>query len=88
MNLIKQIVNKESYAFCVIKKACNISYKSYIRFRRRELDLIYSDICDSITSRGYNDNKYFIIFIDDWDKRSEVEVIEFKSEVFFAFKRY
>ena len=65
MNLIKQIVNKESYASYAIKKACNISYKSYIRPKRRELDLIYSDICDSITFRDYNNNKYFIIFIDD-----------------------
>ena len=88
MNLIKQIVNKESYAFYAIKKACNISYKSYIRLKCRELNLIYSDIYNSITFRDYNNNKYFIIFIDNQNKRSKIEVIEFKSEAFFAFKRY
>ena len=88
MDFIKQIVNKESYASYAIKKACNALYKSYIRSRRRELDLIYSDIYDSITFRDYNSDKYFIIFTDNWDKRSEVEVIEFKSEAFPAFKRY
>ena len=88
MNLTKQIVNKEPYASYAIKKACNISHKSHIRLRRRKLNLIYSDICGSITPRDYNSGKYFIVFIDDWDKRSKVEVIEFKSEVFPAFKRY
>ena len=53
MNLTKQIVNKEPYASYAIKKACNTLYKSHIRPKRRKLDLIYSDICDSITFRSY-----------------------------------
>ena len=46
-------------------KERNISYKSYIRLKRKKLDLIYSDIYNFITSRNYNNDKYFIIFIDD-----------------------
>lgn len=88
MDLTKQIVNKEPCAPCAIKKACNAPHKSHIRPGRRELDLIHSDICGPITPRGYNGGKYFIAFTDDWDKRSEVEVIESKSEAFPAFKRY
>ena len=50
--------------------------------------MIYSDICGPITPRGYNRGKYFITFLDDWTKRSEVEIIESKSDAFPAFKRY
>ena len=50
---------------CVIKKRRNISYKLYIRFKNQFLKLIYSDIYEFTISRDYNNNKYFIVFINN-----------------------
>ena len=88
MDLTKEIVGKEPCAPCAIKKGKNAPHKSQIRPARRECELIHSDICGPITPRGHKGGRYFITFLDDWTKRSEVEIIESKSDAFPAFKRY
>ena len=50
--------------------------------------MIHFDICDFITFRDHYDDKYFVIFFDDQNKRSKVKIIEYKNEFFFIFKRY
>lgn len=88
MDLTKKVVGTEPCAPCAIKKAKNAPHKSHIRPGERSNDLIHSDICGPITPRGFGGGKYFITFLDDYDKRSEVEVIERKSDAFAAFKRF
>ena len=88
IDLIKEIISKEPYTPYAIKKGKNTPYKSQIRPARRECELIYSDIYGPITPRGYKGGRYFITFLDNQIKRSKVEIIEFKSNTFPAFKRY
>ena len=63
INLIKKIVDKDFYALCVIKKIHQTFYKSYIRFEKRSLNLIYFDICNFIISHNYYNDKYFVFFL-------------------------
>ena len=65
INFIKIIVDKELYESCAIKKGKKVFYKFHIRLDRKECELIYNDICDFITPRDYNENKYFIIFLNN-----------------------
>ena len=65
IDLIKKIVDKDFYALYVIKKIRQTLYKTYIRFEKKPLNLIYFDIYDLITSHDYYDDKYFVIFLDD-----------------------
>ena len=88
IDLTKTVVNKEPCEPCAVMTARNASHKSHIRPGKRPLDLVHSDLCGPITPRGYAGGKYFITFMDDWTKRSEIEIIESKDEAFPAFKRY
>ena len=88
IDLSKQVVNKKPYAPYVIKKAKRAPHKSHIRPRQGPLNLIHSDIHSPITPRGRHGDKYFVTFLDDWNKRSKVEIIDQKSETFPAFKRF
>lgn len=88
MDLSKAVVNKEPCEPCAVKKSKRASHKAHIRPGKGPLDLIHSDICGPITPRGRHGGKFFITFMDDWDKRSEAEIIERKSEAWPAFKRF
>ena len=76
IDLSKQVVNQEPCAPCAIKKAERAPHKSHIRPRQDPLDLSHSDIYGPITPRGRHGGKYFVTFLDDWNKRSEVEIID------------
>ena len=88
IDLIKKIVDKDLYTLCVIKKTHQTFYKTHIRFKEKSLNLIHFNIYDLITSRDHYNNKYFVIFFDNWNKRSEVKIIKQKNKIFFIFKRY
>ena len=65
IDLIKNIVDKDLYVLCVIKKTREASHKTHIRFKKKSLNLIHFEICDLIIFRDYHNNKYFVIFLDD-----------------------
>ena len=88
IDLIKKIVDKNLYDLCVIKKTRQTPYKIHIHFKKKPLNLIYFDIYDFITSRDHYNDKYFVIFFDNQNKRSKVKIIKYKNKVFFIFKRY
>ena len=76
IDLIKKIVDKDFYVLCVIKKTRQASHKTHIRLKKKPLNLIHFDIYDLITFCDYYDDKYFVIFLDDWDKCSKMKIIE------------
>ena len=80
------MTDKESYIVYIIKKIKQIKYTLYIRFGRRLIELIYSDI-DYIKKIKLR-YKYFITFIDNYIKRLEIKVIKKKSDTFKIFIRY
>ena len=81
-------MRKKSYALYIIKKTKNTSYKSYIHLDRRSNDLIYNNIYKLITLRELDEKRYFIIFLNNFDKRFKIKIIKYKSEAFVAFRRF
>ena len=65
IDLIKKIVNKDFYDLYVIKKTCQISHKTHIRFKKKPLNLIHFDIYNLITSRDHYNDKYFMTFLNN-----------------------
>ena len=87
INLIKVLKVKDSYKLYIIVKGKASKYKSYIYFRKCLLDLVYSNIIrpfDYSCGRG----KYFITFLNNYDKRFKVKILESKGNIYIAYLRY
>ena len=82
---ILKIINL--YKSCIVIKGKISKYKSYIRSRKYLLDLIYFNI-----TRPFNysckGGKYFIIFLNNYNKYLEVKVLKKKSNIYIAFLYY
>ena len=87
INLTKVSKAKDLCELYTVAKGKAGEYKSYIRLSKRPLNLVHSDITGPF-DRGRRKGKYFITFLDDYDKRLEVEVLESKSDVYTAYLRY
>ena len=86
IDLSKEISDKTPCLSCIVKKMSQVKHTSHIRPGRRPMELIHSDIgVMKKTSRG---TEFFVTFLDDYTKRSEVEVINSKDEAFPAFQRF
>jgi hypothetical protein len=74
---------------------CNIMKATRLKFHKREiprvserLDLIHMDICGPITPASMSGKRYFITFVDDATRKSEVYFLEKKSEAMEKFKEF
>lgn len=86
IDLSKDVSDKAPCVSCIIKKIQQVKHTSHIRPGRRPLDLIHSDIGTmEETKDGF---RYFITFLDDFTKRSEIELLRSKGEAFAAFRRF
>ena len=65
IDLIKKIVDKDSYVLYIIKKTRQTPHKTHIRSEKKPLNLIHFDICDLITPRNHYNDKYFVTFLDN-----------------------
>ena len=75
------------YKLYIVTKDKAGEHKSYICPKKYLLDLIYSDITKSF-NYSCKGSKYFIIFLNNYNKRLEVEVLEKKSNIYTAYLRY
>ena len=87
INLIKVSKVKDSYKLYTIAKGKAGEYTSYICPGKRLLDLVHSDITGPFDC-GRREGKYFITFLNDYNKYLEVEVLESKSDVYAAYLYY
>ncbi|KAA0056495.1 copia protein [Cucumis melo var. makuwa] len=55
---------------------------------RRPLELVHTDLCGSIKPSSFGNNNYFLLFIDDFNRKTWVYFVKEKSEVFGMFKRF
>lgn len=53
-----------------------------------KLELVHSDVCGPMSNPSLSDNKYFILFIDDFTRMTWVYFLKQKSEVFSVFKKF
>ena len=78
---------KDLYKLYIITKSKASEYKSYIYFSKYLLDLVYSNIIEPF-NYSYRRGKYFIIFLDNYNKRLKIEVLESKNNIYRAYLYY
>ena len=65
--------------------------KSFPRSKSRSkgiLDLIHSDICGPMSSPSLSGCLYYVLFIDDYSRKSWIYFLKAKSETFDRFKEF
>ena len=72
---------------CLLGKKFRNSFpkESYSR-AKKPLELIHTNVCGPITPSSLGKNNYFLLFIDDFSRKTWVYFLKQKSEVFEAFK--
>ena len=73
INLIKVFKIKDFYKLYTIIKDKASEYKSYIYFNKYFLDLVYFNIISPFNC-DRKKGKYFIIFLDDYNKYLEIKI--------------
>lgn len=54
----------------------------------KPLELVHADICGPMQTLSLNKNKYFIVFVDDFSRRTWVYFIKKKSDAFVIFQQF
>jgi len=68
-------------------KTHQLPYKASTR-TSEVLEFIHSNICGPIETESLGGGKYFVTFIDDFSRYTEVAILQNRSEVLQAFKDY
>ncbi|CAA3018802.1 Retrovirus-related Pol poly from transposon TNT 1-94, partial [Olea europaea subsp. europaea] len=55
---------------------------------KKLLELIHTDVCGPMRTPSHEQNRYFILFIDDYTRMTWVYFLREKSQVFEIFKRF
>ena len=63
------------------------SYKVPVQSSQAVLDLIYSGVLGPFIE-SYDGAKYFVTFLDNWDKLSDIILLAGKSEVLAIFQLF
>jgi len=81
-------VNDIKCEICLKCKTHQLPYKTSTTRASEVLELIHSDICGPIETESLGGGKYFVTFIDDFSRYTEVAILQNRSEVLQAFKDY
>nr|GEY82273.1 retrovirus-related Pol polyprotein from transposon TNT 1-94 [Tanacetum cinerariifolium] len=74
---------------CLFGKHARSSFPKVATSRAMEpLQLIHTDLCGPITPSSHGKNHYFILFIDDFSRKTWVYFLKEKSQAFEAFKTF
>ncbi|KAL0433268.1 UNVERIFIED_CONTAM: Retrovirus-related Pol polyprotein from transposon TNT 1-94 [Sesamum latifolium] len=74
---------------CVVGKQHRDSFSKEKSWRAKQvLELIHSDLCESINPTSNGGKRYFVTFIDDYSRKTWVYFLQEKSETFLAFKSF
>lgn len=73
---------------CLQNKMTNLPFENNRRRATEILEIVHTDVNGPITPVGYNEQRYFVSFIDDYSRHAAVCVIKNKSEVFDCFRTY
>ncbi|KAK2994443.1 hypothetical protein RJ640_001259 [Escallonia rubra] len=74
---------------CLVGKQHRHSFpKESISRAKAPLELIHTDVCGPIDPASLGKNRYFLLFIDDYSRKTWVYFLKQKSEVFSTFKRF
>ncbi|KAM2045153.1 hypothetical protein ACFX1T_009386 [Malus domestica] len=74
---------------CLLGKQFRKSFPKESTTRaQKPLELIHTDVCGPIKPSSLGKNNYFLLFIDDFSRKTWVYFLKQKSEVFGAFKKF
>lgn len=74
---------------CALGKHHRKPFPKGVAWRAKEvLELVHTDVCGPMTTPSHGENKYFILFIDDFTRMTWVFFMRQKSEVFTIFKKF
>jgi len=74
---------------CLLGKQFRMSFpKESISRAKKPLELIHVDVCGPIQPCSLGKTNYFLLFIDDFSRKTWVYFLKQKSEVFTIFKKF
>ncbi|KAJ4717094.1 Retrovirus-related Pol polyprotein from transposon TNT 1-94 [Melia azedarach] len=77
-------VKKDVYMGSNLEKA----FQEFTFRAKKPLELIHADVCGPFKPRSLGNNNYFLLFIDDFSRKTWIYLLKQKSEVFGAFKKF
>nr|KYP58379.1 Retrovirus-related Pol polyprotein from transposon TNT 1-94 [Cajanus cajan] len=81
--------NIEACEGCLLGKQHRLSFSTSKAWRAKDsLELIHTDVCGSMRTPSHTNNRYFILFIDNFSRMTWVYFLKTKSEVFGIFKKF
>jgi len=76
-------------AICIENKIHNLPFKNNRTRTENILEIVHIDLNGPHTTVGYRSEKYFISFIDDYNKLSKVYCVKSKDQVYeYCFLEY
>ena len=79
----------ESCEGCLLGKQHQLPFSTDKAWRAKDLlELIHTDVCRPMRTHSHHNNRYFILFIDDFSRMTWVYFLKAKSEVFEIFKKF
>ncbi|KAL4341735.1 hypothetical protein GQ457_08G027600 [Hibiscus cannabinus] len=74
---------------CLLGKHARSSFPKEATSRATEpLQLVHTDVCGPIKPPSFGKSRYFLLFIDDYSRKTWVHFLKQKSEAFGAFKNF
>ena len=73
---------------CMESKMHNLPFKNNRTKPREIMKIIHTDVCGLFKTTGFNEEKYFISFIDDYSKIARIYCIKSKDEIFDCFVQF
>jgi len=80
---------KELCEECYASKQSRKAFAAHVPTKTcKSLELVYLDVCGPLEEVSIGENRYFVIFIDDFIRRMWVNLIKRKDEVLDVFRRF
>jgi hypothetical protein len=76
------------YRGCVLGKNTKKSFPNNNKRSKGILDLIHSDICGPMSTPSLSGCLYYVIFIDDFSRKSWIYFLKAKNETFSKFLEF
>ena len=73
---------------CTERKMYNLPFKNNRTKAREIMEIIHTNVCGPFKTTEFNEEKYFISFIDDYSKIARIYCIKSKDEVFDCFVQF
>ncbi|KAJ4728947.1 Retrovirus-related Pol polyprotein from transposon TNT 1-94 [Melia azedarach] len=74
---------------CQMGKLHRFPFPSQAKWKATEkLELVHSDVCGPMQTPSLNQNRYFILFVDDFTRMTWVYFMNIKSQAFSCFKKF